>query len=85
MSLRVPPRSSCLRALVVSWSVGVALALAARTASAAGGCSELAYSFQPDCYHPNGGAACGQTLEHLDFGPQSGSRRPITRSSIRSW
>jgi len=37
---------------------------------AAAGCGELAYSFQPDCYHPNGGAACGQTLEHLDFGPQ---------------
>lgn len=37
---------------------------------AAVGCGELAYSFQPDCYHPNGGAACGQTLEHLDFGPQ---------------
>jgi len=65
----VPPRFSHLGALLVSWSVGVAIALVARPV-AAEGCGELAYSFQPDCYHPNGGAACGQTLEHLDFGPQ---------------
>jgi hypothetical protein len=44
--------------------------LAARPAAAAGGCSEIAYSFQPDCYQPNGDGKCGQTLEHLDLGPQ---------------
>jgi hypothetical protein len=66
----VPPRLSRLASRLVSSSFVAALVGMAHSADAAGGCSELAYSFQPDCYHPNGGAACGQTLEHLDFGPQ---------------
>jgi len=56
--------------VLVPCAVGVALIAAARPAAADGACSEVVYSFQPDCYHPNGGAACGQTLDHLDFGPQ---------------
>jgi hypothetical protein len=51
-------------ALVVAW-----LAVARAPRADGGACNQLAYTFQPDCYHPNGGA-CGQTLEHLDFGPQ---------------
>jgi len=47
-----------------------ALVLGVGRARAAGGCSEIAYSFQPDCYQPNGDGKCTQTLQHLDFGPQ---------------
>ena len=43
---------------------------AARLAHAAGGCGDVVYSFQPDCYQPKGDGTCGQTLQHLDFGPQ---------------
>jgi hypothetical protein len=48
----------------------VTLAGAERSARAAGGCSDIIYSFQPDCYQPNGDGVCKQTLAHLDFGPQ---------------
>ncbi len=63
-------RFSTFGSALVSFGLGVASLLASRAAFADGGaCTQLAYSFQPDCYHPNG-AACGQTLQHLDFGPQ---------------
>jgi hypothetical protein len=41
-----------------------------RPARAAGGCADIVYSFQPDCYQPNADGVCKQTLAHLDFGPQ---------------
>jgi hypothetical protein len=47
----------------------LALIGASRSASAQS-CLTLSYSFQPDCYRPDEGSACVQTLEHLDFGPQ---------------
>jgi hypothetical protein len=52
--------------------VAAALGLVAGPASAAeGACGQLAYTFQPDCYHPDGPAApCRQTLQRLDLGPQ---------------
>jgi hypothetical protein len=56
--------------LVAACCFAVALAGAARSARAAGGCADLVYSFQPDCYQPKGDGACGQTIAHLDFGPQ---------------
>ncbi len=30
----------------------------------------LSYSFQPDCYRPDAGSACVQTVDRLDLGPQ---------------
>jgi hypothetical protein len=56
--------------LAASAAVGAALSTAAGPARAAGACSDLVYSFQPDCYQPKHDGVCGQTLEHLDFGPQ---------------
>ncbi|MDB4980759.1 MAG: Fibronectin type domain protein, partial [Myxococcales bacterium] len=44
--------------------------LCARAEAAPGACTQLSTTFQPDCYHPGGGSKCGQTLQHLDFGPQ---------------
>ena len=65
----MPPRFSRL-SLLAACCFAVALAGAARSARAAGGCADLVYSFQPDCYQPNGDGKCGQTLAHLDLGPQ---------------
>ncbi len=45
------------------------LAAPARSARAQG-CMHIRYTFQPDCYRPTGGAACVQTLDRLDLGPQ---------------
>jgi hypothetical protein len=56
--------------LLAACCFAVALAGAARPARAAGGCADLVYSFQPDCYQPTGDGKCGQSLAHLDFGPQ---------------
>jgi hypothetical protein len=56
--------------LVAAWTLVATLAGAARSARAAGGCADVVYSFQPDCYQPKGDGTCGQTLAHLDFGPQ---------------
>jgi hypothetical protein len=53
---------------VMATAVGTAFTVAERPAQAA--CSELVYSFQPDCYQPKGDGACGQSAQHLDFGPQ---------------
>src|SRR6478609_5700930 len=53
---------------VMATAVGTAFSVAERPAQAA--CSELVYSFQPDCYQPKGDGACGQSAQHLDFGPQ---------------
>ena len=65
-SSAVRPRFLLPRAALVVACVAVA----AQPAHADGDvCNQLAYTFQPDCYHPGGGA-CGQTLAHLDFGPQ---------------
>jgi hypothetical protein len=52
--------------------VVAALVLPAHLAAADGSaCTQVAYTFQPDCYHPDGaGTACRQTLQHLDLGPQ---------------
>jgi len=47
----------------------VALVLAAPPARAQT-CMTLSYSFQPDCYRPDEGSACVQTVDHLDLGPQ---------------
>jgi hypothetical protein len=66
----VPPRFSRLILHVAACCFVVALAVAPRPARAAGGCADLVYSFQPDCYQPKGDGTCGQTLTHLDFGPQ---------------
>jgi hypothetical protein len=69
----VPPRFSRFawpHWLVAACCFVVALVGAARSARAAGGCADLVYSFQPDCYQPNGDGKCGQTLAHLDLGPQ---------------
>lgn len=62
----MPPRF--LRLAVAAAVFAAASHVAEHPARAA--CSELVYSFQPDCYQPKGDGACGQTLEHLDFGPQ---------------
>jgi hypothetical protein len=74
-SFAVRPRSSGpLRfaslppAALVVLAVTLSRAPAARAAD--GACTEVSYTFQPDCYHADGAAACKQTLEHLDFGPQ---------------
>jgi hypothetical protein len=56
--------------LAAAVTLVVTLVGAERPARAAGGCADLIYSFQPDCYQPKGDGACGQTLAHLDFGPQ---------------
>jgi hypothetical protein len=56
--------------LVAAWSFVATLAGAPRSARAAGGCGAIVYSFQPDCYQPKGDGTCGQTIAHLDFGPQ---------------
>jgi hypothetical protein len=56
--------------LVAAWSFVATLSGAPRSARAAGGCGDVVYSFQPDCYQPKGDGVCGQTLQHLDFGPQ---------------
>jgi hypothetical protein len=62
----VPPRRFRLGLCFVA----LGLVVGARAAWAdAGACSELSYTFEPDCYHGAGGA-CVQTMEHLDFGPQ---------------
>jgi hypothetical protein len=64
--LAVPPRFS--RLAVAAAVLGAASNVAQQPARAA--CSELVYSFQPDCYQPKGDGACGQSAQHLDFGPQ---------------
>jgi hypothetical protein len=56
--------------LAAACTSAATLAGAARSARAAGGCGDIVYSFQPDCYQPKGDGTCGQTLAHLDFGPQ---------------
>jgi len=33
-------------------------------------CTNLRYTFQPDCYRPSGGGACVQKIDRLDLGPQ---------------
>src|SRR5262249_55738316 len=66
----VPPRLPRLCSLVVACFTFVALVGAARPARAAGGCADLVSWFQRDCYQPNGDGKCGQTLAHLDLGPQ---------------
>jgi hypothetical protein len=49
----------------------VLLTLASLCARAeAAPCTQLSTTFQPDCYRPGGRSKCGQTLQHLDFGPQ---------------
>ena len=68
-SFAVPPRFSRL-ALLVATCIVATLVGAARPARAAARVRRLVYSFQPDCYQPKGDGTCGQTLQHLDFGPQ---------------
>jgi hypothetical protein len=62
----VPPRF--LRLAVAAAVFAAASHVAEHPARAV--CSELVYSFQPDCYQPKGDGACGQSAQHLDFGPQ---------------
>jgi hypothetical protein len=69
-SLSLPRGPSRRARLLLVASLAGSIAAAAGRASAAGGCAELAYSFQPDCYQPKGDGVCGQTLQHMDFGPQ---------------
>jgi hypothetical protein len=45
-------------------------ALAAPSVARAQVCMTLSYSFQPDCYRPDAGSACVQTVDRLDLGPQ---------------
>ncbi|HVZ72688.1 MAG TPA: fibronectin type III domain-containing protein [Polyangia bacterium] len=66
MSRFASPRSITALALIVA----ALAAFASKRARATTPSCSISYTFQPDCYHPNGGAACGQTLAHLDFGPQ---------------
>jgi hypothetical protein len=70
----VPPRFSFCASTLLVLCLGLvaALVLPARLAAADNGaCTQLAYTFQPDCYHPDGpGTPCRQTLQHLDLGPQ---------------
>jgi len=52
---------------------GAALAAALTAAPAparAQSCLTLRYAFQPDCYRPGGAAACVQSVDRLDLGPQ---------------
>jgi len=52
---------------------GAALAAALTAAPAparAQSCLTLRYTFQPDCYRPAGAAACVQSVDRLDLGPQ---------------
>jgi hypothetical protein len=55
---------------MVSLAVVAAAAFTTNELAARAACSELVYSFQPDCYQPKGDGACGQSAQHLDFGPQ---------------
>jgi hypothetical protein len=62
---------SILASVPATFGLAVALLLAAARSARAdnGACSELTYTFQPDCYRGADGS-CTQTLAHLDFGPQ---------------
>ncbi len=40
------------------------------TAARAQSCMTLQYSFQPDCFRPDESAACVQSVDHMDLGPQ---------------
>jgi hypothetical protein len=67
----VPPRFSPRFSTLLPGVLGAVLVLAARPAGAdSGACTQVAYTFQPDCYHPDAAAGCKQTLQHLDLGPQ---------------
>ena len=59
-----------VRLAALALAVSAVVAASPERAWADPACSELAYAFQPDCYQPAGDGTCGQTLEHLDFGPQ---------------
>ncbi|HZL17871.1 MAG TPA: fibronectin type III domain-containing protein [Polyangia bacterium] len=48
----------------------MALAIAVPSVARAQVCMTLSYSFQPDCYRPDAGSACVQTIDRLDLGPQ---------------
>jgi len=51
-------------------AVLVTVAVAAPSVARAQACMTLSYSFQPDCYRPDAGSACVQTVDRLDLGPQ---------------
>ena len=48
----------------------VVIAIAVPSMARAQVCMTLSYSFQPDCYRPDAGSACVQTIDRLDLGPQ---------------
>jgi hypothetical protein len=50
--------------------VALAVLLGTGHAASAQTCMTLTYAFQPDCYRPHAGAACVQSVDHLDFGVQ---------------
>ncbi len=58
--------SLCLKAGLL---VALATALAPGLARAQS-CMTLQYAFQPDCYRPDPGSACVQSVSHMDLGPQ---------------
>ncbi len=54
------------------WRPFLALVLLVAVAhpASAQNCMTLTYAFQPDCYRPDSGAACVQSVDHLDLGVQ---------------